>query len=48
MAVWWFGLFGMQRSLSFMLAGLASTLALSWLVIVLIDRPLEKRFKRRR
>jgi len=48
MAVWWFGLFGMQRNLGFMLAGLFSTLALSLLVVVLLDRPLEKRFKRRR
>lgn len=48
MAVWWMGHFGMQRSLGFMLAGLAGTLLVSWLVVVLLDRPLEKRFKRRR
>jgi peptidoglycan/LPS O-acetylase OafA/YrhL len=47
MAVWWFGLFGMQRNLGFMLTGLVGTLALSWLVVVLLDRPVEKRFKRR-
>jgi peptidoglycan/LPS O-acetylase OafA/YrhL len=41
-------MFGMQRTLGFMLVGLFSTLALSWLVVVLLDRPLEKRFKRRR
>jgi hypothetical protein len=38
----------MQRNLGFMLSGLFSTLALSLLVVVLLDRPLEKRFKRRR
>lgn len=48
MAVWWLGIFDHQRSFSLFLLGLSGTLLVSWVVIVWVDRPLERRFKRRR
>lgn len=47
MAVWWLGYFEVQRSFGFMLAGLLGTFLISWVVVVTIDRPLARRFKRR-
>lgn len=48
MAVWWLGVFGHARTLGLFVAGMAGTLLLSWGVVVWLDRPLERRFKRRR
>ena len=48
MAVWWLGVFDHHRSLGLLAAGMAGTLLVSWAVLVWVDRPLERRFKRRR
>lgn len=48
MAVWWLGAFDHQRTLGLFAAGMAGTLLVSWAVVVWVDRPLERRFKRRR
>jgi peptidoglycan/LPS O-acetylase OafA/YrhL len=48
MAVWFLGVFEHQRTLSLFLLGIAGTLLVSSCVIVWVDRPLERRFKRRR
>lgn len=48
MAVWWFGIFEMKRTVGFFLCGMLGTILVSWIMVLFVDRPLEQRFKRRR